>query len=91
MDSISPALFSEITNIVKNLPKRQTQSELNNDFYWLLTEKGWSYDTLSGITSMSPKELGIGMSDRRAICVDGVLERQSHGRRLAAWKQRPQR
>ena len=71
LDSISPYLYAEISGIVKSLPKRSTQKEINNDFYWLLTEKGWSYDTLSGITAMPPKELGIRVPDR------GVIEKRN--------------
>jgi hypothetical protein len=67
IDSTSPILYAELAGIVKGLPKRGTQSEINNDFYWLLTEKGWSYDTLSGTSEIPPKELSIPTADRKAI------------------------
>jgi len=67
LDSISPALYVEIAGIMKSLPKRMTQSEINNDFYWLLTEKSWSYDTLSGTTEIPPKELRLATTDRKTI------------------------
>lgn len=57
LDSISPALVSEIIEVISSLPKRKTQTEINNDFFWLLTERGWSYDTLSGISDAPPDDL----------------------------------
>jgi hypothetical protein len=77
LDSISPDLFPEIAGIVKGLPKRPTQSDINNDFFWLLTNKGWSYDTLSNTTEIPPKGLELSGIDRavligrnnRSLCV----------------------
>jgi hypothetical protein len=77
IDSINRGLYAEIAAIVRCLPKRLTQREINNDFFWLLTDKGWSYDTLSNTTEMPGKELHISMVDRgkiaerndRSLCV----------------------
>ena len=65
--SISQTLFEDISGLLKNLPKRQTQSEINNDLFWLLTDKGWSYDTLSGASDSPPAELGIDLPSRQEI------------------------
>ncbi len=57
--SIDPNLYKEISEVLTQLPKRRTQAEINNDLFWLLTNKGWSYDTLSGISDNQPSELKI--------------------------------
>jgi len=46
IESIDPDLSEQILSIIKNLPKRQTQSEINADLFWSLTKYGWSYDTV---------------------------------------------
>lgn len=30
------------------LPVRNTQAEINNDPFWMLTQKGWAFDTIGG-------------------------------------------
>jgi hypothetical protein len=61
IDSISPTLYSEIQELISKLPKRQTQAEINKDLFWLLTSKGWSFDTLpSELGEAPPENLSIG-------------------------------
>jgi hypothetical protein len=67
LDSIDSALYTEITDISKRLPKRPNQTDINNDFFWLLTDKGWSYDTLAGISISPPKDILEDLVDRRKI------------------------
>lgn len=55
--SIDGNLYQEITGIVSILPKRNTQSKINNDLFWLLTARGWSYDNFSNITPEAPKDI----------------------------------
>ncbi len=77
INSIDPVLYTELVSIITKLPKRQTQSLINNDLFWLLTKEGWSYDTLSGVTESAPKELGlsdltrrsIGKNNNRSLCI----------------------
>ena len=60
IDSIDASLQSHISDIISALPKRQTQSEINSDLFWLLTSKGWSFDTvLQGTGKTPPDDLGI--------------------------------
>ena len=59
LNSIDPQLYHEITQVIAQLPKRQTQTEINNDLFWLLFEKGWSFDTLTGVSENPPSALGI--------------------------------
>jgi hypothetical protein len=59
LDSIDPSLYQEIVSSISCLPKRQTQTEINNDLYWLLTINGWAYDTRSGVSAHPPSELGL--------------------------------
>ena len=45
------------------MPKRQTQSEINSDLFWLLTSHGWNYDTvLQGTGKIPPTELNVDAS-----------------------------
>jgi hypothetical protein len=60
LDSISPTLYQEITEVISKLEKRTTQAEVNKDLFWILTSKGWSYDTSpAGLGEMPPEDLGI--------------------------------
>jgi hypothetical protein len=56
--SISPTLYEEITDSVTRLSKRDTQSQINKDLFWMLTSKGWNFDTApAGIDSNPPADL----------------------------------
>lgn len=54
IDSINSTLYEEITEVISQLPKKQTQSEINNDLFWSLTSRGWSFDSLSGSLDLLP-------------------------------------
>ena len=59
-DSISPRLYDEILDVISKLPKRTTQTEINRDLFWILTHKGWSYDTVpAGIEASRLEDLSI--------------------------------
>jgi len=76
-NSIDSSLYPEIVSVITKLPKRQTQTQINNDLFWLLKSKGWSYDTLSGVTDVPPEELelskltklSVETSNRRPLCI----------------------
>jgi len=77
IDSIDASLFNEIVKIVSQLPKREKQAEINQDLFWLLTARGWSYDTVpAGLPSTLPKGIdaeGISLpeikkANNRALC-----------------------
>jgi hypothetical protein len=60
LDSIHASLHGEIQEVISNLPKRPSQAQINQDLFWLLTSKGWSYDTLpTEIGEIPPPELAI--------------------------------
>ena len=60
IDSIDAGLQDEITDSIDLLPKRQKQSEINVDLFWLLTSKGWYYDTVpTGWSKKLPEEFGV--------------------------------
>ncbi len=60
INSIDAALYDEIMQILKLLPKRQIQSEINADLFWLLTSKNWYYDTVpQGYSKDPPEEFQI--------------------------------
>lgn len=60
INGLDPSLHGEILETVSKLPKRRNQSEINGDLFWLLTAKGWKYDSIvSGIGMNPPKDLQI--------------------------------
>ena len=60
IDAIGTNLYNEIVDVIKLLPKRQTQAEINRDFFWLLTNKGWFFDSKpEKVTNTPPVELGV--------------------------------
>ena len=62
ISSISPSLHDEIVDIISSLPKRNTQSEVNRDLFWLLTSQGWSYDSLpANLNEKPPSDLPSGL------------------------------
>ena len=69
MQTIDRSLFEEIVGAVSKLPKRQTQSEINRDLFWLLTDVGWSYDSVpAGLPEIPPKGIEVGsisLSERK--------------------------
>jgi len=63
IQSIDPDLSDQILSITKQLPKRQTQSEINADLYWLFNAKRWNYDSKpSKVGNDAPKDLNIKLS-----------------------------
>ena len=44
--SIDPHLHEQVESVIRLLPKRETQSEINADLFWLFTSKDWCYDTI---------------------------------------------
>ena len=46
IDSINSKLQGEVEAIIRMLPKRKKQSEINADLFWLFTSKDWCYDTV---------------------------------------------
>jgi hypothetical protein len=67
VESIDPSLYNEIGGIIAQLPKRGTQAEINTDLFWLLTDKGWAYDTLSRISDSPPKGIEVRNEERSLI------------------------
>jgi hypothetical protein len=60
IQSIDSDLNNQITTVIQQLPKRQTQSEINSDLFWLLTSNNWNYDTvLQGTGDSPPAEFDI--------------------------------
>jgi len=87
VSSIDPFLYDEIAQIISKLPKRQKQEKINNDLFWLLTSKGWSYDTLTNISDSPPNEIeiadlskpSVAKSNKRSLCVTSTtLEASWH-------------
>ena len=77
INSIEPLLYDEIVSVINKLTKRQTQSEINNDIFWLLMSQGWSYDTLGNVSELPPSEYNLSkmtraiveQNNRRSLCL----------------------
>ncbi len=59
IDFINPNLYDEIIKVISYLPKRQIQTEINNDLFWLLTSRGWSFDTIGGTSDFPPEGINV--------------------------------
>ena len=51
---IDQDLYNQVLDSIKQLPKRQTQSEINADLFWLLVSLGWFYDTIPPMAKGEP-------------------------------------
>jgi len=76
ISSIDATLYDEVVKVISSLPKRRTQAEINQDFFWLLTEKGWSYDSKpGGLAASPPSDLGLSRAkvsqsrNERSLCL----------------------
>jgi hypothetical protein len=67
VDGLDPSLFAEISGVISQLPKRQTQEEINNDLFWLLTDKSWAFDTMAGVTDYSPEGLEVKRASKESL------------------------
>ena len=60
IQSIDPNLHGEVESIIRMLPKREKQSEINADLFWLFTSKGWCYDSIpTGYSHECPESFDI--------------------------------
>jgi len=62
IQSISDGLYKEISDSILSLPKRNAQSEINIDLFWLLCSKGWNYDTVPAGTGAVPSVFRIDLA-----------------------------
>lgn len=61
LDTIDVSLRQEVLGTVENLPKRDTQRQVNQDFVWLLGSQGWAFDTLpAAFPDLPPQDLTLG-------------------------------
>jgi hypothetical protein len=59
IDTIDPSLHNQILSILSQLPKRQTQSEINSDLFWLLLADGWNFDSTPQGTGKTLTTIGL--------------------------------
>jgi hypothetical protein len=60
IDSIDSSLQGQITFVINQLPKRQPQSEIKSDLFWLLMANSWNFDSLPpGGSSTPPADLDL--------------------------------
>ena len=87
INSIDNDLYNQIISITNQLPKRLTQSEINSDLFWLLTNQGWNYDTVpQGKGNIPPTEFNVSVSlnevrkgnDRRLCLTSTTLDTRWH-------------
>jgi len=61
--SIDPDLHGEVETMIQLLPKREKQSEINADLFWMFTSKGWCYDSVpTGYSHECPETFDIRLS-----------------------------
>ena len=61
--SIDNGLYDQIVSVISTLPKRNTQSEINSDLFWLLTSYGWNFDTVpTGAGAETPKLFNVDLT-----------------------------
>ena len=87
IQSIDPYVYAQIITVIQQLPKRQTQSQINSDLFWLLTAKGWNYDTVvQGTGASPPNEINTNASlteiksrnDRKLCLTSTTLDTRWH-------------
>jgi hypothetical protein len=64
---INENVYSELEVIIKDLPKRKTQKELNQDFFVKLIKKGWSFDSMPTDFNEGKKVL-LKENNNRVLC-----------------------
>ena len=67
--SIDNGLYDHIVAVIGTLPKRNKQSEINSDLFWLLASYGWNYDTVP---------VGAGTETPNLFKVDLFIEEIKH-------------
>ena len=70
IESIDPSLHNQILSILAQLPKRQTQSEINSDLFWLLLSDGWNFDSIpqgAGESPLTDISLTIDLNQQKKI------------------------
>jgi hypothetical protein len=75
--TIDAHLYDQIVTTIEQLLKRQTQSEINADLFWLFSSKRWCYDSiLKGVRNQPPLDLPITLlldqakeGNNRKICL----------------------
>ena len=61
--SIDNGLYDQIVAVISTLPKRNKQSEINSDLFWLLASYGWNYDTVpDGAGTETPNLFNVDLS-----------------------------
>lgn len=63
IDRINLNLFNEIISSIADMPKHETQSDINRYLFTQLTQKGWSYDSIPPGTDYKPP------SNNRNLCL----------------------
>ena len=60
---IDNGLYDQIVTVISTLPKRNKQSEINSDLFWLLASYGWNYDTApAGAGAETPNLFNVDLS-----------------------------
>jgi hypothetical protein len=75
IDSVDPSLHNQILSTLSQLPKRQTQSEINSDLFWLLLSDGWNFDSI-------PQGAGKTPPNDFSLTIDLVQSKKVNIRRL---------
>ena len=61
--AIDSSLYDQIVTVISTLPKRDKQSDINSDLFWLLASYGWNYDIVpAGVGAETPDLFNVDMT-----------------------------
>lgn len=63
LNKINKSIYDEITSAIENMPKHETQSDINRYLFKQLTDLGWSYDAIPPGIKNKPT------SNNRSLCL----------------------
>lgn len=77
VQSIDSGLYDQIISVIGRVPKRQTQSEINADLFWLFTSEGWMYDAVPTAAATGSSDVdgdtksleALKLENKRSLCL----------------------
>ena len=74
IDRIDPSITFDFDLVLSKLPHRETQTHINGDFVWLLSNKGWFFSAYPPSTksykfpNVAPKDLDLEGYSKQDVC-----------------------
>ena len=68
VDMIHTSIRADIDSIIKKLPKRKYQNEINSNLLWMFGERGWSFSSFpSSFPNTPPSDLFLDNIDKKKL------------------------